>query len=156
MNQLKKKVIIPSVLFYLYVATLLSACSFPRIILIKDPLTPEEHINLGVAYEKEGEFDQAIKEYRLAAKRLPIAYLYLGNVHFQKGQWTDAETTYKKAIEKDPRQADAHNNLAWLYCTRGEKLDQAETLALKAIELNPSKERIYRDTLEKIRDKKGQ
>ena len=132
-----------------------TGCSFPRIIIIKDPLTPEEHVNLGVAYEKKGELDEAIKEYRLAAKKLPIAYLYLGNVHFQKEEWADAETYYKKAIKKDPQQADAYNNLAWLYCTRGENLDQAENLALKAIELNSSKEPIYRDTLEKIRQKKG-
>ncbi|OGP74336.1 MAG: hypothetical protein A2W09_03480 [Deltaproteobacteria bacterium RBG_16_50_11] len=132
-----------------------TGCSFPRIIIIKDPLTPEEHVNLGVAYEKKGELDEAIKEYRLAAKKLPIAYLYLGNVHFQKEEWADAETYYKKAIKKDPQQADAYNNLAWLYCTRGENLDQAESLALKAIELNSSKEPIYRDTLEKIRQKKG-
>jgi tetratricopeptide (TPR) repeat protein len=134
---------------------MLSACSIPRIIIIKDPLTPEEHINLGVAYEKKGELDQAIKEYRLAAKKLPIAYLYLGNIHFQKEEWADAETYYKKAIKKDPRQADAYNNLAWLYFTRGENLDQAETLVLTAIELNSSKEPTYRDTLEKIRQKRG-
>src|SRR3990172_8008790 len=132
-----------------------TGCSFPRIIIIKDPLTPEEHVNLGVAYEKKGELDEAIKEYRLAAKKLPIAYLYLGNVHFQKEEWADAETYYKKAIKKDPQQADAYNNLAWLYCTRGENLDHAENLALKAIELNSSKEPTYRDTLEKIRQKKG-
>ncbi len=155
MNEQKKAVIMRFVLFYFYVATLLSACSFPKIIIIKDPLTPEEHINLGVAYEKKGELDQAIKEYRLAAKKLPIAYLYLGNAHFQKEEWADAETYYKKAIKKDPQQADAYNNLAWLYCTRGENLDQAEKLALKAIELNSSKEPTYRDTLEKVREKKG-
>jgi tetratricopeptide (TPR) repeat protein len=155
MNEQKKAVSLPFVLFYLYVATLLSGCSFPKIIIIKDPLTPEEHINLGVAYEKKGELDQAIKEYRLAAKKLPIAYVYLGNTYFQKEEWTDAESYYKKAIKKDPRQADAYNNLAWLYCTRGENLDQAEKLALKAIELNSSKEPTYRDTLEKVREKKG-
>jgi tetratricopeptide (TPR) repeat protein len=155
MNGQKKVVIMRFVLFYFYVATLLSACSFPKIIIIKDPLTPEEHINLGVAYEKKGELDQAIKEYRLAAKKLPIAYLYLGNAHFQKEEWADAESYYKTAIKKDPQQADAYNNLAWLYCTRGENLDQAEKLALKAIELNSSKEPTYRDTLEKVREKKG-
>jgi tetratricopeptide (TPR) repeat protein len=155
MNEQKKAVIMRFVLFYFYVATLLSGCSFPKIIIIKDLLTPEEHINLGVAYEKKGELDQAIKEYRLAAKKLPIAYLYLGNAHFQKEEWADAESYYKKAIKKDPQQADAYNNLAWLYCTRGENLDQAEKLALKAIELNSSKEPTYRDTLEKVREKKG-
>jgi len=133
---------------------LFAGCSLPKIIILKDPLTPEEHLNLGVAYEKQGEFDAAIKEYRLAAKKLPLAYLYLGNAHFQKEDWEKAEEYYQKAIKKEPANADAHNNLAWLYYTRKINLDRAESLALKAIELNPAKEEIYRDTLKKIRELK--
>jgi tetratricopeptide (TPR) repeat protein len=132
-----------------------SGCTLPRIVVVKDPLTPEEHLNLGVAYEKSGEFDNAIKEYKLAARKQPIAYLYLGNAHFQKKEWGRAEACYTKAIELDPRNADAHNNLAWLYYSRGENLDDAERLALAAINLNPSKEHVYRDTLDKIRQKKN-
>jgi len=132
----------------------LMGCSLPRIIILKDPLTAEEHLNLGVAYEKQGEFEPAIKEYKAAAKKLPRAYLYLGNVYFQKKEFGKAEEHYKKAIKREPGNADAHNNLAWLYYTKKEKLEQAENLALKAIELNPAKENIYRDTLEKIREMK--
>ncbi len=130
---------------------LFSACAFPRIMILKDPLKPEEHLNLGVIYEKEGEFDHAIREYRLASKRLPIAYLYIGNVYFQRKEWIKAEENYRESIKRDTKNADAYNNLAWLYYTKGEKIDEAERLALKAIELNPSKEDLYRDTLENIR-----
>ncbi len=131
-------------------------CSFPRVIILKDPLSPEEHLNLGVTYEQQGDFDNAIKEYNLAAKKLPGALLYLGNVHFQKKEWKKAEDYYRLAIAKEPDNADAHNNLAWLYYTRREKLDEAEALARKALRLNPGKGDIYRDTLEKIREaKKG-
>lgn len=129
-------------------------CSLPKIIILKDPLTPEEHLNLGVTYEKNGEYDQAIKEYRSASEKLPLAFLYLGNVYFIKKEWTEAERNYRKVIEQNPQNADAYNNLAWLYYTRGEKLEEAEDLALKAMELNPAKETIYRDTLEKIREKR--
>jgi tetratricopeptide (TPR) repeat protein len=132
---------------------LLSSCTFPRLYILKDPLTPEEHLNLGVSYEEKGELDNAIKEYRLASKKLPGAYVYLGNAHFLKKEWAEAEKDYKEAIQKDPQNADAYNNLAWLYCTTGENLKEAEALALKALELNPAKETIYRDTLEKIRKK---
>lgn len=120
--------------------------------MLKDPLTPEEHLNLGVAYEQKGEFDHAIKQYELASGKLPIAYLYLGNAYFQKKEFPKAETNYKKAIRRIPQNADAHNNLAWLYYTQRNHLDEGERLALKAIELNPAKEDIYRDTLEKIRE----
>jgi tetratricopeptide (TPR) repeat protein len=129
-----------------------SGCSLPRLIILKDPLTPEEHVNLGVAYEKQGDFDNAIKEYRLAAKKSPQAYLYLGNAYFQKKDWKRAEEYYQKGIQKEPDNADLYNNLAWLYYTRKEHLDRAEKLAQKAIGLNPAKEEIYRDTLEKIRE----
>lgn len=125
-------------------------CSLPKIIVLKDPLTPEEHLHLGVAYERKGELDHAIKEYKLASRKLPGAHLYLGNVYFQKNEYDEAEEYYRKAIEKDPKNADAYNNLAWLYYTKRENLGEAESLALKALELNPSKENIYRDTLEKV------
>ncbi|HYA11622.1 MAG TPA: tetratricopeptide repeat protein [Thermodesulfovibrionales bacterium] len=106
---------------------------------------------MGVTYEKKGELDNALKEYQEASKKLPLAYLYMGNVYLQKNEYDKAETYYKKAIKKDPANADAYNNLAWLYFIKQENLDEAERLALKAIELNPSKKTIYIDTLEKIK-----
>jgi tetratricopeptide (TPR) repeat protein len=141
--------------FLIFSLTILfSGCSFPKIIILKDPLTPEEHLNLGVTYERRGEFDQAIREYQLAAKKLPIAFLYLGNAYFLKNDWDQAEIYFKKAIEKDAKNAAAHNNLAWLYYQRGKNLEQAEALAQKALELDPSQSSNYRDTVEKVREKK--
>jgi tetratricopeptide (TPR) repeat protein len=130
---------------------LLLGCAFPRIIVLDDPLSPEEHINLGVTYEKKGELDNALKEYQVASKKLPVAYLYIGNIYFQKNEYEEAERYYKKAIKKEPENADAYNNLAWLYFIERKNLDEAERLVLKAIELNPAKKNIYQDTLDKIR-----
>lgn len=129
-------------------------CALPRIVVLEDPLSPEEHLTLGVVYEEKGEYENAIKEYELAARKLPAAYLYLGNAHFQNSEFDKAEKYYKKSIKKEPNNADAYNNLAWLYYTKDENLDEAEVLALKAIELNSQKIDIYRDTFEKIRDRK--
>jgi hypothetical protein len=36
-------------------------------------LSPEEHLNLGVAYENKGELDDALKEYETASKKIPKA-----------------------------------------------------------------------------------
>jgi len=133
---------------------LYSSCTFPKVTVLEDPLTPEEHINLGVAYEKRGEIDSAIKEYKLAAKKHPLAYLYLGTAHFKKNEFDKAEKYFKKSITRTPDNADAYNNLAWLYYVKGINLIKAESLVLKAIELNPSKKDIYNDTLKKIRELK--
>lgn len=135
---------------------LISGCALPKIVILKDPLTPEEHVNLGVAYEKKGELELAVRQYEAAAKKkLPIAYLYLGNAHLQASRTDEAERHYRKAISRleAPEKADACNNLAWLYWMNGDtgRLEEAEALALEAIELNPSKKDIYTDTLEKIR-----
>ncbi len=124
----------------------------PRIIVLSDPLSPEEHLNLGVTYEKKGELENALEEYKKASKKLPMAYLYIGNVYFQKNEFDKAEFYYKKTIKKDPENADAYNNLAWLYYKKRENLKEAERLAIKAIELNPSKKENYSDTLEKIKE----
>ena len=126
----------------------------PRFTILSDPLSPEEHLELGIAYEKKGELDNAIKEYEVAAKKRPVAYLYLGNAHFQKNELNKAEKYYKKAIKKEPQNADAHNNLAWLYYVQGMNLDKADSLVLRAMQLNPSKSDTYKDTLEKIRELK--
>jgi tetratricopeptide (TPR) repeat protein len=142
-------------LFTLIILLLVEGCGMPRIIVLDDPLTPEEHLNLGVTYEKNNELEAAAREYKAAAKSLPIAYLYLGNVSFGKGEYAEAEDYYRKAVKKDPANADAHNNLAWLYYTQGRNLEEAEGLALRAVELNPAKADMYRDTLEKIRAMKN-
>ncbi|WP_435550004.1 tetratricopeptide repeat protein [Desulfobacterium sp. N47] len=127
------------------------SCGLSEIKLLDDPLTAQEHLDLGLSYEKINEVDPAIKQYEMAAKSLPVAYLYLGNVYFKKNNFDEAVNNYKEAIRKDPQNSDAYNNLAWLYYTKKENLEEAEKLVLKAMTINPSKENIYLDTLDKIR-----
>jgi len=141
-------------IFMLSLAILLvlaGGCTMPRIMMLSDPLTPEEHLQLGIAYEKNGELDNAINEYEAAARKTPRAHYYLGNAYFQKKEFGRAESYYKKAIKKEASNADAYNNLAWLYCVQRKNLDEAEGFVLKALELNPVKEDTYKDTLERIR-----
>jgi len=136
--------------FIILWALLASSCSLPRIIVLNDPLTPGEHINLGLAYENRGELDAALKEYETASGALPIANLYMANLYFQKKEFGKAEKLYEKAIARtgDPR---AYNNLAWLYYTTGGDLQKAEELARKAVELSPRSPEFV-DTLARIRE----
>lgn len=150
-NEVTGKTSSAVLVFSLFLLFLVPGCGMPRIIVLDDSLTPEEHLNLGVAYENKGELDAAAREYRAAAKSLPEGYLYLGNISFRKGEYEEAEDYYRKTIEKDPANADAYNNLAWLFYTEGRNLQEAEDLALRAAELNPAKADVYYDTIEKIR-----
>lgn len=138
----------------LAVLCLTGACSLPRFIVLHDALSPEEHISLGVAYEKKGDLEGALKEYGVASARLPVAYLYMGNVHFAKKEYDLAGKRYRQAIagSGDPR---AYNNLAWLHYTLDADLKEAQELAETAVGLSPDSAE-FRDTLDKIRKRRGQ
>jgi tetratricopeptide (TPR) repeat protein len=137
------------VLLLLFVFLAATSCGIPKIIILHDPLSPEEHINLGLAYEKKGEPRRAIAEYEKASKELPEAYLYLGNICFSKGAYAESEKYYRETIKKKPDLADAYNNLAWLLHIRGMDSGEALALARKAVELKPLDEQ-YADTLHQI------
>ena len=143
-------------LFTILALCFFSGCSIPHINVYKDPLTPEEHFNLAVAYEQEGEYEGAIREYKAASEDIPEAYYYLGNIYFTRGEYKSAEKNYKIAIRKLPNNPRAYNNLAWLYLTQGRKLKEAESLSSRAVELAPQeKSGTYRDTQDKIRQARG-
>lgn len=132
---------------------LITGCSMPEIIILHDPLTVEEHLQLGLSYEKKGLIEEAKMHYKEAAKTDARGYLFLGNLYLTQGLYEEAEKSYRKAIKKDSNLADAYNNLAWLYCLKNENLEEAETLVKKAIEIegNSDKIKIYENTLEEIR-----
>jgi Flp pilus assembly protein TadD len=99
---------------------------------VDDPLSKEEHLDLGLSYEKAGSLDLAEREYA-AADPLPLAILGLGNVCFQKGDHKRAEQAYRRVIRLsgDPS---AMNNLAFLLLLEGRDLEEASELAEKAVE----------------------
>ncbi|WP_460177802.1 tetratricopeptide repeat protein [Thermodesulfovibrio hydrogeniphilus] len=132
---------------------LIAGCSMPKILVLNDPLTAEEHLMMGLSREKAGLFDEAIKHYEEASKSDARGFLFLGNLYLSQNKYEEAEKNYKKAINKNDKLADAYNNLAWLYYLQERKLDEAEKLVKKAIELeinNPDRVKIYDDTLRKI------
>ena len=65
----------------------LFSCSVPTIVILEDPLTSQEHVNLGYIYEKQGKLELAEKEYKKAIKKDKknwIAYYNLGNIHAKR------------------------------------------------------------------------
>jgi Flp pilus assembly protein TadD len=103
----------------------------PKIIVLEDPLTAEEHVDLGVAYERRGELDLARREYEMALRkdgRFFQARVNLGNVHLAKKEYEKARREYLRALELRPGDADATNNLAWAAILSGVGIDEALSL----------------------------
>lgn len=131
------------VLVLLFIALTAASCaSLPKIRILHDPLTPREHLALGVSYESQGKLDLAISEYRAALKKdsketgvKPL--VYLGNAHAQKGEYKQAARYYQKALAKEPQNGQAQNNLAWVYLQQGIKLKEAETLVRQTLDRAP-------------------
>jgi Flp pilus assembly protein TadD len=125
--------------------TVLTGCGLPSFRAFNDPLSPQEHINLGVSYEESEEYDLARAEYEKAAEELPIANLYLGNVAWLTGDVEGARDAWEDAVD-EAVSSQAMNNLAWLLYTEGKDLDRARKLAARAVAADPE-EPGYRETL---------
>lgn len=134
----------------------LNGCSaFPKIIILHDALTGEEHLSLGLAYELNGEYDSAVKEYSMAIKKSKGDYrplFFMGNVYYKKIDFKSSEKYYLKALKQAPDQADIHNNLAWVYI-ESNYLDKALSEVNSAIKIK--KDTNYLDTLANVYDKMG-
>jgi len=114
----------------LLVAFLLAGgCSrLPKVIVLEDPLTAAEHVELGVAYERKGELDLARKEYERALlkdKKLYRAHLNLGNIFLTQKEYGKAREEYLRALELRPGDAEASNNLSWAAIFSGKGIDEA-------------------------------
>lgn len=136
----------------LFVAAALAGCS--HLVVLHDPLSAAEHNDLGVAYERKGEWDLAAREYRRALKVDPAyarARLNLGNVAAQRGRWQDAERDYRRALPALEQDPDPWNNLAVALLRQGRSLAEAESLATRAIALAPGRDSLYRATLAEVR-----
>jgi len=113
----------------LLVLLLAGGCSrIPKIIVLSDPLTAAEHVDLGVAYERKGELDLARREYERALRKdrkLYRARVNLGNIFLRKKEYGKAREEYLLALELRPGDADATNNLSWAAIFSGEGIDEA-------------------------------
>ena len=65
-------------------------------------------------------------------RTLAIAYTNLGNIRFRRGDEAGAEELYRRAIEVDPRQPEAHYNLGYVMLERGDARGAIAVLRARA------------------------
>lgn len=117
----------------------ISACSVPRIVVLSDPLTAEEHNDLGVAYEATGDWDRALAAYAAASRKdrgwdQPL--INQGNVHAAMGDWAEAAASFRRALRRNPDNPEAMNNLAYALLQLN-NVQQARKWSDRAVALAP-------------------
>jgi tetratricopeptide (TPR) repeat protein len=141
-----------TVLAFAAAAFAVAGCS--HLVILRDPLSAAEHNDLGVSYERRGEWDLAAREYRRALRvdrRFARARLNLGNVAAHEDRWAEAEKHYRRALRGLPADPDAWNNLAVALMRRRVHLIEAESLATHAVALAADGDSLYRATLAEVR-----
>lgn len=126
----------------------------PKIVVIDDPLTAQQHNDLGVAYEEKGDFVLAGKEYEKAIKKnrdWVIPYLNLGHLYYRQDKLDQAERALREGLRVKGDHPDLLNNLAWVLMEKGQ-YEQATALIDKAITKEDKEE--YRDTRREIIERK--
>ena len=97
------------------------------------------HTNLGMAYRRKGQIDDAMRSFQKAVESDPgyaYAYILLGLTLEQKGMLDEAIAMNGKALELEPKNVLARINLGAAYMRKGQ-LDQAIDEQRKAISLAP-------------------
>ena len=114
---------------FLLVLLVAGGCSrIPKIIVLEDPLTAAEHVELGVAYERKGDLDLARREYEKALhkdRRSYRARVNLGNVFLAKKEYGKARDEYLLALGLRPGDPEAVNNLSWAAIYSGKGIGDA-------------------------------
>lgn len=129
----------------------------PRIIVLNDPLDARQHNDLGVAYEQRGDVDLASREYRRAAeldKGWALPLTNLGNLSASQSQWQEAVLNYREALTRQPGNAAAMNNLAWVLNKAGHP-NEALSWAQQAVTASTEDPQCW-DTLAEIYEALGQ
>ncbi len=130
---------------------------FLRRAIEADPSNLDAYSVLGSLLVSENRLDEAAAEFDKLAARQPGAIgpaTMVGLILQAQGKEAEARQRYERLVEANPRAAVASNNLAWMYASRGEQLDQALQLAQAAKAELPDHPQVN-DTLGFVYLKKG-
>jgi len=97
------------------------------------------HFNMGLFYQKQGQYAQAFAAYQKTVELNPFhveAYNNLGVLYKEVGEVDKAIQHYRKALAIDPHYVKAYNNLGVTLIRQG-KLTEATAQFEHALELNP-------------------
>jgi tetratricopeptide (TPR) repeat protein len=97
---------------------------------IMNPKTADEHFEVGVFDDNQGQPDKAIVEYEAALEQKPdwaVAHFRLAQDYARRGRIEDAIAHWSKTIQYNPQMFSAYDLLASAYETRGDLKKAIET-----------------------------
>jgi tetratricopeptide (TPR) repeat protein len=128
-------------------------------VLREDPSNASAHETMGYLEFRQGNLAEARKWYEQAVKlnsQCFLAYYYFAAIMMNGGPLdpenkSQVENSLRTAIQLNPSFAPAYDQLAVFYGMRRENLDEAHTLVLNAVQLDPGNVR-YRLSTANIPD----
>ena len=112
-----------------------------RGLLNKNPRSADLHMRLGQIMQAKGDLDGALASYEKARELVPgdvQPYVFKALIFEQKGQAYQAMPIYQEIMKRDPENAVALNNVAYIMAENGKDLDEALNLATKARQKMPN------------------
>jgi Flp pilus assembly protein TadD len=112
---------------------------FSKAAVETSPHSPIAHMNLGSAYQIDGELDQAEIEFKKTLELNPrqaMAYSNLAGIYLEKDLFGKAQEYIQRALEMDPTYAESHYNLGKLYYKQN-RLEESESALQKTIRMDP-------------------
>lgn len=94
---------------------------------------------------RDAALERAYGQDAIAGRKDIYAYSDIGRGYREKGDYAKAEAVYKKILEIDPKNSEAHIWLGWIYRNKGLYALAHEALA-KALELDPWNAQVYVET----------
>lgn len=88
---------------------------------------PEGHFNLGRLYERRSQSDDAVAAYQTAIRKDEFffpAYLSLGNLYYEQGEYAQAERIFEQGLGAMPEQGQLHYSLGLLLAEQ-QRFDEA-------------------------------
>jgi tetratricopeptide (TPR) repeat protein len=107
-----------------------------------DPMSADAHASLAEAYRVQGRMDDAKKEFQTAIDLAPDEWRwpYLrGALELDGGDFKDAESDFKIALEKTPDNATVLRNLGITY-RKEDRLAEAQRTYEQSLQLNPQED----------------
>jgi tetratricopeptide (TPR) repeat protein len=125
-------------LTFAYEAAFRDPRAFAREAVEASPRSPLAHLCLGQSYQRDGDNERALAEYRVALSLGPaeVAHNNIAVIHMAHGAWPDAERELAAEIAINPRYGKAYGNLGIVLRHEGRRSD-ACAAADRAVALAP-------------------